>query len=98
MIVVIAAWPASRRSGPSSLSSASNAAMIMFGLEHGDSQRRPCPTSMLHYIFGCFAGAVPWLVIFVTILVSARSRLGAHPRLRDRDLRFALCRVQRLRH
>ena len=45
---------------------AANASMILFGLlmEKYESPGRP---SWLSYLFGCFAGIVPWLAIFVYV-------------------------------
>jgi hypothetical protein len=70
MIVVIAALAGVQEIGTLIAIFGVNAAMIMFGwsMEIGSEGRAP---QWLHYIFGCIAGAVPWLVIFVTILISA---------------------------
>ena len=71
MIVVIAALAGVQEVGTLIAVFGANAAMIMFGWSMeiaNEGRERP---QWLHYIFGCIAGAVPWVVIFVTILVSA---------------------------
>jgi hypothetical protein len=71
MIVVIAALAGVQEVGTLIAIFGANAAMIMFGWSMeiaNEGRERP---QWLHYIFGCIAGAVPWVVIFVTILVSA---------------------------
>jgi hypothetical protein len=71
MIVVIAALAGVQEIGSLIAIFGANAAMIMFGwsMEIG-SEGRDHP-QWLHYIFGCIVGAVPWLVVFVTLLISA---------------------------
>jgi hypothetical protein len=71
MIVVIAALSGVQEIGTLIAIFGANAAMIMFGWSMeaaNEGRERP---QWLHYIFGCIVGAVPWLVIFVTLLVSA---------------------------
>jgi hypothetical protein len=71
MIVVIAALAGVQEVGTLIAIFGANAAMILFGwgMEIANEGRdRP---QWLHYIFGCIAGAVPWVVIFVTLLISA---------------------------
>ena len=71
MIVVIAALAGVQEVGTLIAIFGVNAAMILFGWSMeiaNEGRERP---QWLHYIFGCIAGAVPWVVIFVTILVSA---------------------------
>ncbi len=71
MIVVIAALAGVQEVGTLIAIFGVNAAMIMFGWSMeiaNEGRERP---QWLHYIFGCIAGAVPWVVIFVTLLVSA---------------------------
>ena len=71
MIVVIAALAGVQEVGTLIAIFGANAAMILFGWSMeiaNEGRRRP---QWQHYIFGCIVGAVPWLVIFVTILVSA---------------------------
>jgi bacteriorhodopsin len=71
MIVVIAALAGVQEIGTLIAIFGVNAAMILFGWSMeiaNEGRERP---QWLHYIFGCIAGVVPWLVIFVTILISA---------------------------
>ena len=71
MIVVIAALAGVQEVGTLIAVFGVNAAMILFGWSMeiaNEGRERP---QWLHYIFGCIAGVVPWLVIFVTILISA---------------------------
>jgi hypothetical protein len=71
MIVVIAALAGVQEVGTLIAIFGVNAAMILFGWSMeiaNEGRERP---QWQHYIFGCIAGAVPWLVIFVTILISA---------------------------
>jgi hypothetical protein len=71
MIVVIAALAGVQEVGTLIAIFGANAAMIMFGWSMeiaNEGRNRP---QWLHYIFGCIAGAVPWLVIFATIVISA---------------------------
>ena len=71
MIVVIAALAGVQEVGTLIAIFGVNAAMIMFGWSMEIANEGRDRPQWLHYIFGCIAGAVPWLVIFVTILVSA---------------------------
>jgi hypothetical protein len=71
MIVVIAALAGVQEIGTLIAIFGANAAMIMFGWSMevaNEGRERP---QWIHYVFGCIVGAVPWLVIFVTLLVSA---------------------------
>jgi len=71
MIVVIAALAGVQEVGTLIAIFGANAAMILFGwsMELANEGRdRP---QWLHYVFGCIVGAVPWIVIFVTISISA---------------------------
>jgi hypothetical protein len=71
MIVVIAALAGVQEVGTLIAIFGANAAMIMFGWSMeiaNEGRERP---QWLHYIFGCIVGAVPWLVIFATIVISA---------------------------
>jgi hypothetical protein len=71
MIVVIAALAGVQEVGTMIAIFGVNAAMILFGWSMeiaNEGRERP---QWQHYVFGCIAGAVPWLVIFVTLLVSA---------------------------
>jgi hypothetical protein len=78
MIVVIAALAGVQEVGTLIAVFGVNAAMILFGWSMeiaNEGRERP---QWLHYIFGCIAGAVPWIVIFVTLLVSA-TEPGSRP-------------------
>ncbi len=71
MIVVIAALSGVQEIGTLIAIFGANAAMIMFGWSMeiaNEGRERP---QWLHYVFGCIVGAVPWLVIFLTLLISA---------------------------
>ena len=71
MIVVIAALAGVQEVGTLIAIFGVNAAMIMFGWSMEIANEGRDRPQWLHYIFGCIAGAVPWIVIFVTLLVSA---------------------------
>ena len=71
MIVVIASLAGVQEVGTLIAIFGVNAAMIMFGWSMEIANEGRDRPQWLHYIFGCIAGAVPWIVIFVTILVSA---------------------------
>jgi hypothetical protein len=71
MIVVIAALAGVQEIGTLIAIFGANAAMILFGWSMEIANEGRGRPQWLHFIFGCIAGAVPWVVIFVTILVSA---------------------------
>jgi hypothetical protein len=71
MIVVIAALAGVQEIGALIAIFGANAAMILFGWSMEIANEGRDRPQWLHYIFGCIVGAVPWLVIFVTLLVSA---------------------------
>jgi hypothetical protein len=71
MIVVIASLAGVQEVGTLIAIFGVNAAMIMFGWSMEIANEGRDRPQWLHYIFGCIAGAVPWIVIFATILVSA---------------------------
>jgi hypothetical protein len=71
MIVVIAALAGVQEVGTMIAIFGANAAMILFGWSMEIANEGRDRPQWLHYIFGCIAGAVPWLVIFVTLFVSA---------------------------
>jgi hypothetical protein len=71
MIVVIAALAGVQEMGTLIAIFGANAAMIMFGWSMEIANEGRDRPQWLHYVFGCIAGAIPWLVIFATILVSA---------------------------
>jgi len=78
MIVVIAALAGVQEVGTLIALFGVNTAMILFGWSMeaaNEGRERP---QWIHFIFGCIAGAVPWLVIFVTLFVSA-TEPGSHP-------------------
>lgn len=71
MIVVIAALAGVQEVGTLIAIFGVNACMILFGWSMeiaSEGRERP---QWLHYIFGCIAGAVPWIVIGATLLISA---------------------------
>ena len=71
MIVVIATLAGIQEVGTLLAIFGANAAMILFGWSMetaNEGRERP---QWLHYIFGCIVGAVPWVVIFVTLVISA---------------------------
>jgi hypothetical protein len=71
MIVVIAALAGVQEVGTLIAIFGVNACMILFGWSMeiaSEGRERP---QWLHYVFGCIAGAVPWIVIGVTLLISA---------------------------
>jgi hypothetical protein len=71
MIVVIAALAGVQEVGTLIAVFGVNAAMILFGWSMEIANEGRDRPQWLHYIFGCIVGAVPWLVIFATILISA---------------------------
>jgi hypothetical protein len=71
MIVVIAALAGVQEVGALIAIFGVNAAMILFGWSMEIANEGRDRLQWLHYIFGCIAGAVPWLVIGVTLLISA---------------------------
>jgi hypothetical protein len=78
MIVVIATLAGVREAGTLIAIFGANAAMNLFGWSmEAANEGRPRP-QWLHYVFGCVAGAVPWLVIG-GVLLTAASEPGAAP-------------------
>jgi hypothetical protein len=71
MIVVIAALAGVQEVGTLIAIFGVNAAMILFGWSMEVANEGRARPQWQHYIFGCIAGVVPWLVIGVTILISA---------------------------
>ena len=71
MIVVIAALAGVQEVGTLIAIFGANAAMIMFGWSMEIANEGRDRPQWLHYVFGCIVGAVPWLVIFLTLLTSA---------------------------
>jgi Heliorhodopsin len=78
MIVVIAALAGVQEVGTLIAIFGVNAAMILFGWSMEIANEGRDRPQWLHYVFGCIAGAVPWVVIFVTLLVSA-TETGSAP-------------------
>ncbi len=78
MIVVIAALSGVQDAGAMIAIFGVNAAMILFGwsMELANAGREK--VQWQHYVFGCIAGAVPWVVIGAALLTSA-TEPGAAP-------------------
>jgi hypothetical protein len=78
MIVVIAELSGIQEIGTLLAIFGINAAMNLFGwsMEAGNEGR--ARTQWLHYVFGCIAGVVPWLVIAIALWTSA-TEPGAQP-------------------
>ncbi len=78
MIVVIATLSGVQEIGTLIAIFGVNAAMNLFGwsMELGNENRRTVQWS--HYLFGCLAGIVPWIVISIALLTSATAP-GAAP-------------------
>jgi len=71
MIVVIATLTGIREIGTLIAIFGVNAAMILFGWSMeaaNEGRERP---QWLHFVFGCVAGIVPWVVIFVSLATAA---------------------------
>ena len=68
MIVVIAMLTGIREIGTLIAIVGANAAMNLFGWSMEAANEGRDRPQWLHYIFGCVAGAVPWLVISVALL------------------------------
>ncbi len=78
MIVVIATLSGIQEIGTLVAIFGANAAMNLFGWSMeaaNEGRQRP---QWLHYVFGCVAGAVPWIVIGVALLTAATAP-GAAP-------------------
>jgi Heliorhodopsin len=71
MIVVIAALAGVQEIGTLIAIFGANAAMILFGWSMEAANEGRDRPQWLHYVFGCIIGIVPWVVIFLTLLVSA---------------------------
>jgi hypothetical protein len=71
MIVVIAALAGVQEVGTLIAIFGANAAMILFGWSMEIANEGRDRPQWLHYVFGCIAGAIPWVVIFVTLVISA---------------------------
>lgn len=71
MIVVIAALSGVQDVGAMIAIFGANAAMILFGWSMELANEGREQVQWQHYVFGCIAGAVPWLVIGAALLTSA---------------------------
>ncbi len=78
MIVVIAALSGVRDLGAMIAIFGVNAAMILFGWSMEIANEGRGKAQWQHYIFGCIAGVVPWVVIGAALLTSA-TEPGAAP-------------------
>jgi cytochrome b561 len=78
MIVVIAALSGIQEIGTLVAIFGVNAAMILFGWSMEAANEGRQQTQWLHYVFGCLAGIVPWIVIGLA-LGTAASAPGSAP-------------------
>lgn len=78
MIVVIALLTGIREVGTLIAIFGVNAAMILFGWSMEIANERRGRVQWQHFVFGCFAGAIPWLVIGVSLLTGITAA-GAAP-------------------
>jgi Heliorhodopsin len=77
MIVVIAMLTGIREVGTLIAIVGANAAMNLFGWSMEAANEGRARPQWLHYIFGCIAGIVPWLVITVALLTGLTASDGA---------------------
>lgn len=78
MIVVIASLTGIREIGTLVAIFGVNAAMILFGWSMEIANEGRERVQWLHYVFGCIAGAVPWIVIGIALLTGITAP-GAAP-------------------
>jgi hypothetical protein len=78
MIVVIASLTGIREIGTLVAIFGVNAAMILFGWSMEAANEGRARVQWLHYVFGCLAGAVPWIVIGIALLTGITAP-GAAP-------------------
>ena len=78
MIVVIASLTGIREIGTLVAIFGVNAAMILFGWSMEAANEGRTRVQWLHYVFGCIAGATPWVVIGIALLTGI-SAPGAAP-------------------
>jgi len=78
MIVVIAELSGIQEIGTLIAIFGVNAAMNLFGWSMESANEGRERIQWNHYVFGCFAGIVPWLVIFIALLTAA-TEPGAAP-------------------
>jgi Heliorhodopsin len=78
MIVVIATLSGIQEIGTLVAIFGVNAAMILFGWSMEAANEGRSKPQWLHYVFGCIAGAVPWVVIAIALWTAATAP-GAAP-------------------
>ena len=78
MIVVIASLTGIREIGTLVAIFGVNAAMILFGWSMEAANEGRERVQWLHYVFGCLAGAVPWIVVGIALLTGI-TEPGAAP-------------------
>jgi len=78
MIVVIATLSGIQEIGTLVAIFGINAAMNLFGWSMEAANEGRTRTQWLHYVFGCIAGAVPWIVITIALWTAA-TEPGAAP-------------------
>ena len=78
MVVVIATLAGVQEAGSLIAIAGANAAMNLFGWSMEAANEGRTRPQWLHYVFGCIAGAVPWIVITLA-LVTAATEPGAAP-------------------
>ena len=77
MIVVIATLSGIQEVGTLVAIFGANAAMILFGWSMEAANEGRASVQWLHYVFGCIAGAVPWVVIGVALVTAATADSAA---------------------
>ena len=70
MIVAIASLTGIKDAGAMLAIAGCNAAMNLFGWSMEEANIGRAKVQWSHYIFGCIAGIIPWLAIFVTLFLS----------------------------
>jgi hypothetical protein len=78
MVVVIAALSGIQEIGALIAIFGANAAMNLFGWSMEAANEGRTRVQWLHYVFGCIAGAIPWIVIAVALWTAATAP-GAVP-------------------
>lgn len=71
MIVVIAVLSGIQDIGALIAIFGANASMNLFGWSMEAANEGRSRVQWLHYIFGCFAGAIPWIVIFIALVTAS---------------------------
>jgi hypothetical protein len=71
MVVVIATLAGVQEAGTLLAIAGANAAMNLFGWSMEAANEERARPQWLHYVFGCIAGAVPWIVIALALATSA---------------------------